>query len=166
MGGGFSISVACCAGNGKATPPRYRVQQGEAALSCRVSTYPLLTFPCLVTKIMLLFCASSANADVHSYSASYRDLLGTAETVIEMDANMHKIEAYIGEIGRRCNTRILERKEQNVNDLEEEVGSSGMVTVYWINLNIANHCSRASSKYPGVPTCRPSILSRRDISNT
>ena len=58
--------------------------------------------------------------------ASYRDLLGTAETVIEMDQNMRQVEAHLGGIGRRCNTRILERKSVNLSTWEEEVDSDGL----------------------------------------
>ncbi|KAK4695720.1 conserved oligomeric Golgi complex subunit 1, partial [Lecanoromycetidae sp. Uapishka_2] len=46
--------------------------------------------------------------------ASYRDLLGTAESIIEMDGQMHKVEAYMGETGQRCNTRLLEKKGTNL----------------------------------------------------
>lgn len=56
-------------------------------------------------------------------SASYRDLLGTAESIIEMGGQMHKVEAYMGEIGKRCNTRILERKESNLRIWTEDVGA-------------------------------------------
>ena len=54
-------------------------------------------------------------------SASYRDLLGTAETIIEMNEEMHTVEAYVGEIGQRCNTRLLERKGSNLRSWAEEI---------------------------------------------
>ncbi|KAL2039107.1 hypothetical protein N7G274_008156 [Stereocaulon virgatum] len=53
--------------------------------------------------------------------ASYRDLLGTAESIIEMNEEMHTVEAYIGEIGQRCNTRLLERKSSNLRSWAQEI---------------------------------------------
>ncbi|KAH0562995.1 hypothetical protein GP486_002443 [Trichoglossum hirsutum] len=45
--------------------------------------------------------------------ASYRDLLGTAERIIEMDGTMQQVEAHIGAISRKCNPRTLDRIAQN-----------------------------------------------------
>ncbi|CAK3854041.1 Hypothetical predicted protein [Lecanosticta acicola] len=42
---------------------------------------------------------------------SYRDLLGTAEKIIEMDEQIITAERYMGEIGRKCSARVLERVE-------------------------------------------------------
>ena len=57
--------------------------------------------------------------------ASYRDLLGTAEAIIEMDGEMHDVEAYIGEIGQRCNTRLLEKKGANLRSWTEKIEAPG-----------------------------------------
>ena len=56
-------------------------------------------------------------------SASYRDLLGTAESIIEMGVQMEEVENYMGEIGKRCNTRILDKKASNLRTWTEEVGA-------------------------------------------
>lgn len=40
---------------------------------------------------------------------SYRDLLGTADRIIEMDGQMHGAEELLGDIGRKCNARAIER---------------------------------------------------------
>ena len=45
--------------------------------------------------------------------ASYRDLLGTAERIIEMDQQMETVESNLGDIGRRCNARTVERIAEN-----------------------------------------------------
>lgn len=45
--------------------------------------------------------------------ASYRDLLGTAERIIEMDQQMETVEKNLGEIGRRCNARTIERVSES-----------------------------------------------------
>ncbi|KAI4233066.1 MAG: hypothetical protein LQ349_004619 [Xanthoria aureola] len=46
--------------------------------------------------------------------ASYRDLLGTAESIIEMDGQMQQVESYIGGMGMRCNSRLLGKKAANL----------------------------------------------------
>ena len=36
---------------------------------------------------------------------------------------MHDVETYMGEIGKRCNTRLLDKKEANLRTWTEEVGA-------------------------------------------
>lgn len=45
--------------------------------------------------------------------ASYRDLLGTAERIMEMDGQMKTLELGLGDMGRRCDARMLERSGGN-----------------------------------------------------
>ena len=45
--------------------------------------------------------------------ASYRDLLGTAERIIEMDNQIETVETYLGDIGKKCNARTVEKIGQN-----------------------------------------------------
>ncbi|KAL8800091.1 MAG: hypothetical protein Q9200_007354 [Gallowayella weberi] len=47
--------------------------------------------------------------------ASYRDLLGTAESIVEMDGQIQKVDFYLGDIGTKCNSRLLEKKAANLN---------------------------------------------------
>jgi len=49
---------------------------------------------------------------------SYRDLLGTAETIIEMDGKMHDVEGLMADIGRKCNSRMLERSAMQSRNLK------------------------------------------------
>ena len=70
------------------------------------------------------------------FSGSYRDLLGTAESIIEMDGQMQQVEATLGDLGRRCNTRMVERKGSNLRRLARAVKATGMggeVTVNWMH---------------------------------
>ncbi|KAL9130104.1 MAG: hypothetical protein Q9217_001620 [Psora testacea] len=55
--------------------------------------------------------------------ASYRDLLGTAEMITEMDGRMHDVEALMSDIGQRCNARLIERKGANLQAWSREVGA-------------------------------------------
>ena len=36
---------------------------------------------------------------------------------------MHDVETYMGQIGKRCNTRILEKKDSNLRKWTEEIGA-------------------------------------------
>lgn len=57
--------------------------------------------------------------------ASYRDLLGTAERIIEMDGQMQAVEEHLGRIGRRCNAGAVERKLANAAGLEDGMWEGG-----------------------------------------
>ncbi|KAF2146139.1 uncharacterized protein K452DRAFT_294744 [Aplosporella prunicola CBS 121167] len=45
--------------------------------------------------------------------ASYRDLLGTAERIIEMDNQMEHVETTLGSVGQKCNSRMVDRIGKN-----------------------------------------------------
>jgi len=66
---------------------------------------------------------------------SYRDLLGTAERIIEMDGQMQLVEGNLAGIGRRCDYRVVERSRANLGRLgkaggqEEEKRLKGMARV-------------------------------------
>ena len=57
--------------------------------------------------------------------ASYRDLLGTAESIIEMDVQMHQVEAYLSDMAKKCNNRLLEKKGNNLKLWGRELGTNG-----------------------------------------
>ncbi|KAF2118996.1 hypothetical protein BDV96DRAFT_643157 [Lophiotrema nucula] len=45
--------------------------------------------------------------------SSYRDLLDTAETIIDMEVRMEQVEAKLAKVGHNCNSRGLERISSN-----------------------------------------------------
>lgn len=51
---------------------------------------------------------------------SYRDLLGTAERIIEMDEQIQSAENHMGDIGRRCNARAVERIGENYKRMRRD----------------------------------------------
>lgn len=59
------------------------------------------------------------------YSTSYRDLLGTAESIIEMDGEMQQVESYFVDMGRKCDSRLLEKKISNLRSWDAEIGAKG-----------------------------------------
>lgn len=58
-------------------------------------------------------------------SASYRDLLGTAESIIEMDGQIQQAENFLSNMGKRCNARLLEKKGSNLHTWNGQVGAAG-----------------------------------------
>ncbi|KAL9602832.1 MAG: hypothetical protein Q9219_001527 [cf. Caloplaca sp. 3 TL-2023] len=54
---------------------------------------------------------------------SYRDLLGTAESIVGMDLQMQEIESYLGGLGKKCNSKILDRKGANAKAWNSETKS-------------------------------------------
>jgi hypothetical protein len=46
-------------------------------------------------------------------STSYRDLLDTAETIVDMEGSMEQVEAKLTRAGRNCNSRTMERITAN-----------------------------------------------------
>ncbi|USW49523.1 Putative oligomeric Golgi complex subunit 1 protein [Septoria linicola] len=54
--------------------------------------------------------------------ASYRDLLGTAERIIDMDEQIQNVELNMADIGRKCNTRKLETIGENYASMKRERG--------------------------------------------
>ncbi|KAF8427465.1 hypothetical protein EV426DRAFT_590141 [Tirmania nivea] len=53
---------------------------------------------------------------------SYRDLLQTANKIIEMDGFMQKVESNLADASRNCNYRLIEKKARNVKLYQERVG--------------------------------------------
>ena len=43
---------------------------------------------------------------------------------------MHDVENYMGEIGKRCNTRMLEKKGSNLRTWTEEIGAPSTKVQY------------------------------------
>ena len=52
--------------------------------------------------------------------ASYRDLLGTAERIIEMEGQMKVLERGLGDMGKRCDGRSLEKVGENWARMRKE----------------------------------------------
>ena len=61
--------------------------------------------------------------------ASYRDLLGTANSIVGMDEQIGHVERYLGDLGRMCNTRILEKSLSNLDLLGGSIEGGGAISV-------------------------------------
>lgn len=51
--------------------------------------------------------------DLDNHSVSYRDLLGTADRIIDMDKQIQQVEVTLGETGHKCNSRAVEKLFNN-----------------------------------------------------
>jgi uncharacterized membrane protein len=70
-----------------------------------------------------------------SSRASYRDLLGTAERIIEMDEKMQQVEYTLGQVGQHCNSRVVEKMFVNYGKMDE-------------HLQIHSACKRTTHNFP------------------
>lgn len=61
-----------------------------------------------------------------SNRTSYRDLLSTAESIIEMDNKMQQTETLLEEMSKKCNARLLEKKTLNWHSWDEAIGATGI----------------------------------------
>ncbi|KAL4780001.1 Vps51/Vps67-domain-containing protein [Aspergillus varians] len=49
--------------------------------------------------------------------ARYRELVGTAETIVSMSRDMEDVDTTLGDIGRRCNPRLIGKKYAHFNQI-------------------------------------------------
>jgi hypothetical protein len=52
------------------------------------------------------------------YSTRYRELVGTAETIVAMNRNMEEVDTTLCDIGRRCNPRLVGKEYTHLNRME------------------------------------------------
>ncbi|KAF2633219.1 hypothetical protein BU25DRAFT_380411 [Macroventuria anomochaeta] len=55
---------------------------------------------------------------------SYRNLLDTAETIIDMEAQMEQVELKLGRIGQNCNSRVLDKVSGNALKMDTHARGS------------------------------------------
>ncbi|KAF1937237.1 hypothetical protein EJ02DRAFT_426793 [Clathrospora elynae] len=53
--------------------------------------------------------------------ASYRNLLDTAETIIDMEVRMEQVESKLSKVGQSCNSRGVERISNNAGKMETHI---------------------------------------------
>ncbi|OOF91175.1 hypothetical protein ASPCADRAFT_211459 [Aspergillus carbonarius ITEM 5010] len=50
----------------------------------------------------------------------YRELVGTAETIVSMNCEMGDVDSTLADIGRRCNPRLMEKMYTHYNQIKED----------------------------------------------
>lgn len=58
-------------------------------------------------------------------STSYRSLLDTAETIIDMETQMEEVESKLGRIAQNCNSRVLDKISGNALKMDTYTRASG-----------------------------------------
>ncbi|PGH09942.1 hypothetical protein AJ79_05558 [Helicocarpus griseus UAMH5409] len=69
----------------------------------------------------------------------YRELLGTAQTIVEMNGEIQEVETNLSNIGRRCNPRLIERKT-DTDALDKDVDDRAIAA----QLALLHNCTSAS----------------------
>jgi hypothetical protein len=65
--------------------------------------------------------------------ASYRSLLDTAETIIDMEDRMEQVESKLAKVGHDCNSRGLERISSNAGKMDIHSRSRGQsILSHWV----------------------------------
>jgi hypothetical protein len=59
------------------------------------------------------------------YRASYRNLLDTAETIIDMETQIEQVESKLGRVGQNCNSRVLDKVSGNAVKMDVHARGSG-----------------------------------------
>ncbi|KAL1960037.1 hypothetical protein VTO42DRAFT_209 [Malbranchea cinnamomea] len=77
----------------------------------------------------------------------YRDLLGTAQTIMKMNDQIQQVESNLARVGRHCNPRLMEKKVAHLHELvalgtEKAVGDR----ILGAQLTLLHNCTSAISK--------------------
>lgn len=75
-----------------------------------------------------------ANTGWSPSSTRYRELVGTAETIVTMNNEIQEIESILADIGRRCNPRLVEKKHLHARQMRNdaaEKGARSWIRVKW-----------------------------------
>ncbi|KAE8347967.1 hypothetical protein BDV24DRAFT_121708 [Aspergillus arachidicola] len=83
----------------------------------------------------------------------YRELVGTAETIVSMNREMQEVDATLADIGRRCNPRLMEKKVTHFSQIKGDVHDKGATKrAVGAQLALLHRCETAISR----------LLRRRD----
>lgn len=77
-------------------------------------------------------------ANIFSISTRYRELVGTAETIVEMNKEIQDVEATLTDVGRRCNPRLVEKKHLHARQMKSDTTGSGKIACQKLRDSIAN----------------------------
>ncbi|EFE33650.1 uncharacterized protein ARB_07595 [Trichophyton benhamiae CBS 112371] len=72
----------------------------------------------------------------------YRDLLETAQTIVDMNTDIQQVESTLSSIGRRCNPRSIARKNDHIYESNNDDFKSGKRSAHGADLR--DTCNRAN----------------------
>ncbi|KAE8369078.1 hypothetical protein BDV27DRAFT_20566 [Aspergillus caelatus] len=77
----------------------------------------------------------------------YRELVGTAETIVSMNREMQEVDATLADIGRRCNPRLMEKKVTHFSQIKGDVHDKGATKqAVGAQLALLHRCETAISR--------------------
>lgn len=56
----------------------------------------------------------------------YRELLGTAETIVSMNREIQEVESNLTDVGRRCNPSVIEKTYVHLGQIKNESIGKGV----------------------------------------
>lgn len=60
----------------------------------------------------------------------YRELVGTAETIVVMNREIQDVDSNLADIGQRCNPRLVEKKSAHFSQIRGDVLNRGMAVLF------------------------------------
>ncbi|KAK4866649.1 hypothetical protein LT330_008202 [Penicillium expansum] len=77
----------------------------------------------------------------------YRDLVGTAETIVAMNRDIQDVESILADVGRRCNPRLIERKHVHVRQIKTgDAEKDAKKHAFGAQLSLLHRCTTSISR--------------------
>ncbi|KAJ5972845.1 uncharacterized protein N7479_002763 [Penicillium vulpinum] len=77
----------------------------------------------------------------------YRDLVGTAETIVAMNRDIQDVESILVDVGRRCNPRLIERKHVHVRQIKAgDAEKDAEKHAFGAQLSLLHRCTTTTSR--------------------
>ncbi|KXG50376.1 Vacuolar protein sorting-associated protein 51 [Penicillium griseofulvum] len=77
----------------------------------------------------------------------YRDLVGTAETIVAMNRDIQDVESILADVGRRCNPRLIERRHVHVRQIKSgDAEKDAEKHSFGAQLSLLHRCTTSASR--------------------
>ncbi|OQE34900.1 hypothetical protein PENCOP_c015G07893 [Penicillium coprophilum] len=77
----------------------------------------------------------------------YRDLVGTAETIVTMNRDIQDVESILADVGRRCNPRLIERKHVHFRQIKTgDAEKDAEKHAFGAQLSLLHRCTTSISR--------------------
>ncbi|KAJ5248900.1 hypothetical protein N7468_000351 [Penicillium chermesinum] len=77
----------------------------------------------------------------------YRELVGTAETIVAMNTDIQEVEGILSDIGRRCNPRLIERKHAHAQQMKKDAtGKDADKHAFGAQLALLHQCTTSIAR--------------------
>ncbi|KAJ6023428.1 hypothetical protein N7460_013823 [Penicillium canescens] len=77
----------------------------------------------------------------------YRDLVGTAETIVAMNRDIQDVETVLADVGRRCNPRLVERKHVHARQIKSgDVEKNADKHAFGAQLALLHRCTTSITR--------------------